>query len=109
MVLCGMKRDGTFGLTVFRNENMMGPKYLRLLSHTVLPKLREWHGGNLDNLWWQQDGALCHVTAPNMRYLDRQFQERVLSRKPIRPGPGLGGPEPNLNPFRFLPLGLLEE
>ena len=62
MAFSGMKRDGTFGLTVFSNKSMMGPRYHRLLSHNVLPKLQEWNGGNLDNLWWHQDGAPCHVT-----------------------------------------------
>ena len=73
MVYAGMRRDGTFGLTIFRNESMTGPRYHRLLQNTVLPELREWNGGNLDNLWWQQDGAPCHVTHVNMRYLDNQF------------------------------------
>ena len=68
IVFCGMKRDGTFGLIVSRNESMTGPRYHGLFSHTVLPKLGEWNGGNLDNIWWQKEGAPCHVTHPNMRY-----------------------------------------
>ena len=107
MVFCGMKRDGTFGLTVYRNENMTAASYKRLLSHTVLPELRVWNGGDLANLWWQQDGATVHVSGSNMRYLDRQFQERVLSRNPIR---GLDWParSPDLNPLDFCLWGYLK-
>ena len=35
MVFAGMRRDGTFGLTVFCNKSMMGPRYHRLLQHTA--------------------------------------------------------------------------
>ena len=56
MVFCGIKRDGTFGLKFFRNENMTGASYHRLLQFDVLPELRVWNGGNLDGIFWQQDG-----------------------------------------------------
>ena len=107
MVYAGMKRDGTFGLTFYRNESMNGTKYKRLLQYKVLPELREWNGGNLDGIWWQQDGATCHNTKTNMAYLDRQFQDRVLSRKPIQ---GLDWParSPDLNPCDFCLWGYLK-
>ena len=35
MVFAGMRWDGTFGLTVFCNKSMMGPRYHRLLQHPV--------------------------------------------------------------------------
>ena len=81
--------------------------YNPLLQTTVLPDLCEWNGGNLDNLWWQQDGALCHVAHVNMRYLGRQFQWRVLSRKPIQ---GMDWParSPDLNPCDFYLWGYLK-
>ena len=56
MVFCGMKRDGTFGLKFYRNENMTGASYHQLLQYDVLPQLRAWNGGNLDGIFWQQDG-----------------------------------------------------
>ena len=58
MVFCGMKRDGTFGLKFYRNENMTGASYHQLLQYDVLPQLRAWNGGNLDGIFWQQDGQL---------------------------------------------------
>ena len=33
MVFCGMKRDGTFGLKVFRDGTLNGPGYHRLLQY----------------------------------------------------------------------------
>ena len=56
MVFCGMKRDGTFSLKFFRNENVTGASYHRLLQFHALPQLRAWNGGNLDGIFWQQDG-----------------------------------------------------
>ena len=56
MVFCGMKRDGTFCLKFFRNENLTGATYHRLLQYHALPQLRAWNGGNLDGIYWQQDG-----------------------------------------------------
>ena len=56
MVFCGMKRDGTFSLKFFRNENVTGASYHRLLQFDALPQLRAWNGGNLDGIFWQQDG-----------------------------------------------------
>ena len=56
MVFCGMKRDGTFCLKFFRNENVTGASYHRLLQFHALPQLRAWNGGNLDGVFWQQDG-----------------------------------------------------
>ena len=53
----------------------------RLLLYHVLPGLRVWNGGNLNRLWWQQDDATGHVTNANMRYMDRQFKGRVISRR----------------------------
>ena len=50
MVFCGVNRDGTFGLRIYRNETMNGAKYHSLLHHHVFPELRAWNGGNLDGL-----------------------------------------------------------
>ena len=74
MVFCGLNRDGPFGLKFYRDETMTGKVYHSLLQYTVLPELREWNGGSLDNLFWTQDGAPAHVTAGNIRYLEANFQ-----------------------------------
>ena len=107
MVFCGMNRDGTFGLRVFRDGTLNGPGYHSLLQYHVMPELRRWNGGNLDRLWWQQDGATVHVTDRNMRYLDTLFGARVISRRPIR---GIDWParSPDLSPLDFCLWGYLK-
>ena len=63
---------------------MTGPVYHFPLQHQVLPDRRANNRGelgcvDLDKLW-----SPCHVTNRNMAYLDRQFGDRVVSRKPVR-------------------------
>lgn len=49
MVFCGIRRDGTFGFKVYKNgESMDTNRYHSLLTHHVMPELRNWNGGNLD-------------------------------------------------------------
>lgn len=74
MVFCGVKRDSTFGLQVYQNETMNGPRYHRLLQYHVFPELRQWNGGNMAGLYWMQDGAPCHCTNANMVYLDSRVR-----------------------------------
>ena len=98
MVFAGITGKGQiFCLKFYRNQTMTGPTYHSLLQYLVLPELRALNGGNLDNLTWTQDGAPCHVTNKNMTYLDRQFGEKVVSRKPIR-GRDWPARSPDLNP-----------
>lgn len=54
MVFCGVKRDGAFGIRFYYNQTMNGSRYHSLLQYTVLPEIRQWNGGDLNNLWWQQ-------------------------------------------------------
>ena len=49
LVFCGVRRDGTFGLKIWRDmERMNGERYHSLLQYTVLPELRVINGGNLN-------------------------------------------------------------
>ena len=43
------------------SSNLTGRGYHRLLQYHVLPWLREWNGGNLIRLLWQQDGVIVIV------------------------------------------------
>lgn len=107
MVFCGMRRDGTFGLTIFRNHRMNGASYHRLLQYTVFPELRQWNGGNMDGLYWQQDGAPVHCTDANMRYLDNQFGDRIIGRRCIQ-GREWPPRSPDLSPLDFCLWGFLK-
>ena len=97
MVFCGIRHDGTFCLRFFRNQAMDGRSYHSLLRYHALPELRHLNGGNLDTLVWTQDGAPCHVTDQNMRYLDNKFGDRVVSRRSIQ-GRDWPARSPDLNP-----------
>ena len=107
MVFCGVKGDGTFGMKVYRNQTMNRAPYQSLLQFTALPELEIRIGGNLNTLLWQQDGAPCHVTDHNMRYLDRKFEGRVVSRRVIR-GHDWPARSPDLNPLDFFLWGFLK-
>ena len=89
MVFCGIKRDRTFSLRIYRNKTMTGPSYHALLQHRVFPELRN----------WTQDRASPHCTLTNMRYLDCQFGDCMVSRKFI---------SPNLKPLDFFLWGYLK-
>ena len=82
---------------------MDGRAYHSLLQYHVMPKLRVWNGGDLARLVWPQDGAPCHVTNQNMMYLDRQFEDRVVSR-----GRDWPARSPDLNPLDFFLWGFLK-
>ena len=107
MVFCGLRRDGTFGLKFYRNQALTGATYHSLLQYTVFPELRIWNNGNLDQLYWQQDGATVHCTDRNMRYLDNLFGERVISRRALR-GREWPPRSPDLSPLDFFLWGYLK-
>ena len=56
---------------------------------------------------WVQDGTPCHTTDHNMRYLDRLFGDRVISKRSIR-GRELPARSPDLNPLDFCVWGVLK-
>ena len=104
MVFCGLKIDGCFGLKFYRNETMNGFSYHSLLQYHVLPELRQWNGGSLATLVWQQDGAPCHVTNRNMQYLDSQFGDS--HQQEIYPRKGLASTFTGSEPIRLLFWGV---
>ena len=64
----------------------------------------------MNTLWWQQDGAPCHVADHNMRNMDRKFEGRVVSRRAIRghDWPARSPDRPDLNPLDFSLWGFLK-
>ena len=42
-----------------------------------MPAIQEY---DLENMWFQQHGAICHITRANMNSLQETFPGRVLSR-----------------------------
>ena len=77
----------------------------RFCDTRVFSFLRETNGGTLDGLYWAQDGAPCHTSDRNMRYLDRLFGDRVISHRSIR-GRDWPTRSPDLNPLDICVWGL---
>ena len=77
--------------------------YKQLLEENVLPQLEE--TGNMDTLWWQQDGAPPHYAKCVREMLHSRFGERWIGR---------GGPvewpprSPDLSPLDFFLWGYLK-
>ena len=92
MVFCGLKRDGVFGLKIYHQGTMTGDRYHSLLQYTVLPDIRTWNGGNLDNLYWSQDGAPAHTTRRNLAYLHQNFGTELYLVELSMGSTGLQGP-----------------
>ena len=108
MVFLGLKGNGTsFSLKFMDDGKINGDKYFRLIRYTCIPDLKAGNGGSLTDLWWQQDGASPHRTAKNMRYLDGQFQEKVLAMGSIS-GWDWAARSPDMNPLDFFCWGYVK-
>ena len=60
-----------FGMLFHLSEyssNLNRRGYDCLLQYQVVLGLRVWNGGNLNRLWWQQDGTTLHVTDANAQH-----------------------------------------
>jgi hypothetical protein len=52
--------------------------YLTMLRECFLPQLRRWCI-NLNTVWFQQDGATCHIFRAAMEFLRQTFPGRLIS------------------------------
>ena len=85
---------------------MDGEKYYWMVRNRA--DLKRLNGGNLDQLWWQQDGASVHCLAKTMKYLDNQFGEKMLAMNTLQ-GFDWSARSPDLNPLDFCVWGVLKE
>lgn len=82
-VWCGIHANGIIGPYVFRNEEgatvtVNGVRYRHMLNTFLFPKLQEL---NIDNLWFQQDGATCHTANETINLLKGQFGDNIISKR----------------------------
>ena len=49
-----------------------------MITNYFLPAIEEY---DLENVWFQQDGATCHTTRANMALLQKKYSGRVNSRR----------------------------
>jgi len=54
-----------------------GERYRSMISNFLWPKMNDM---DTDNMWFQQDGATCHIPHATMNILHERFEGMVISR-----------------------------
>lgn len=81
-VWCAFWEKGIIGPYFFEDEDgnaitVNGKQYKSLLINYLWPELNDI---DVDNVYFQQDGATCHTTRENIKILKSKFCDRVISR-----------------------------
>src|ERR1700729_1872081 len=81
-VWCGLWYGGIIGPFFFQNEagdavTVNGERYRQMLRHFLWPNL---DALDLEDMWFQQDGATCHTAHETIDILQEKFDERIISR-----------------------------
>lgn len=81
-VWCALWSGGIIGPYFFENDEgqtvtVKGDRYGRMLTEFFWPQIEDM---DTDNMWFQQDGATCRTTRPNMAILRTKFEGRIISR-----------------------------
>jgi hypothetical protein len=81
-VWCGLHAGGIIGPYFFRNEEgaavtVNGERYRAMLTEFLFPEINQL---NIDDIWFQQDGATCHTARLTIDLLQNQFGDNFLSR-----------------------------
>jgi len=79
--LFGMIFGGIIGPFFFENEQgaavtVNGERYRAMLNEFLLPKFEE---EDIDDIWFQQDGAPCHTTNATIDLLRTVFENRIIT------------------------------
>ncbi len=80
-VWCGFWSGGIIGPFFFENERgaavtVNGERYRDMLNE-LFPKIEE---DDMDDIWFQQDGATCHTAKVTLELLATVFENRIISR-----------------------------
>lgn len=81
-VWCGLWAGGVIGPYFFRDDQdrhvtVNGNRYRSMITEYFWPELDDM---DLDNMWFQQDGATSHTANVTIDLLKTKFGERVISR-----------------------------
>ncbi|XP_065675584.1 uncharacterized protein LOC136091800 [Hydra vulgaris] len=74
-VWCALWAGGIIGLYIFKND--VGDRYRAMITDFFVPRL---NNHNVQELWFQQDGATCHTARATIDLLNETFGNRVISR-----------------------------
>jgi hypothetical protein len=80
-VWCGFWEGGVLGPFFFEDDEgnavtINGERYRDMISTQLWPSLED---TEIDNLWFQQDGATCHTSRQTLAFLHEKFPQRVIS------------------------------
>lgn len=81
-VWCGVWYRGVIGPYFFEDNagnslTVTGERYREMLQNFLAPQIQQF---NLQNMWFQQDGATCHTARETMNLLRTLFPGRLISR-----------------------------
>ncbi|CAG9824599.1 unnamed protein product, partial [Phaedon cochleariae] len=82
-VWCGFWSGGVIGPYFFENDigeaiTVNGERYRSMINKLFWPELNDM---DVDDMWFQQDGATCHTANDTMGILHKRFEGRVISRR----------------------------
>ena len=82
-VCCGFCSRCTIGPFSFENEQgeaitVNGNRYRVMLNEFLFTKIKE---EDIGNIWFQQDGATCHIAEATLDVLRPVFEDRIISRR----------------------------
>ncbi|GFT79816.1 transposable element Tc3 transposase [Trichonephila clavipes] len=81
-VWCALRAGGIIGPYVFKNDEghnvtVNGDRYRAMITNFFIPELKN---HNVQELWFQQDGATCHTARATIDLLKDTFGDRLISR-----------------------------
>ncbi|XP_075150474.1 uncharacterized protein LOC142224574 [Haematobia irritans] len=81
-VWCGLWAGDIIGPYFFQNEagqtvTVNGVRYREMITNFLWPELDDM---DVDDMWFQQDGATCHTSNETMALLRNKFNGLVISR-----------------------------
>ncbi|GFU14697.1 proline dehydrogenase 1, mitochondrial [Trichonephila clavipes] len=81
-VWCALWADGIIGPYFFKNDEghnvtVNGDRYRAMITNFFIPEL---NNHDVQELWFQQDGATCHTARTTIDLLKDTFGDRLISR-----------------------------
>ena len=109
-VWAALSVDGVVGPFFFEDDDgnvatVNKDRYLHILKKKFVPALRR-RQVNIEDVWFQQDGATPHTAGDVIEWLSQTFGERFISFRTEREWPPHS---PDLNPLDFFLWGHLKE
>ncbi|GFV21598.1 uncharacterized protein TNCV_5121851 [Trichonephila clavipes] len=82
IVWCALWAGGIIGLYFFKNDEghnvtVNGDRYRAMITNFFIPEL---NNHDVQELWFQQDGATCHTARATIDLLKDTFGDRLISR-----------------------------